>query len=50
MNCDLLLKQENQEGKEKRAKEKEKRKNSSNIGEIGGGITSDSELDFPFQP
>lgn len=55
MNCDLLGKEEYQEGKEKRGKEKEKRKKekiqtSSNTGEIGRNITSDSELDFPFQP
>lgn len=39
-------KREEREGKEK----KEKIRTSSNTGEIGGGITSDSELDFPFQP
>lgn len=27
VNCDLLVKEENQEGKEKRGEEKEKRKN-----------------------
>lgn len=36
--------------REKRGKEKEKIQTRSNTGEIGGSITSASQLDFPFQP